>query len=160
MFGIGDLPVIALVAATAVWPILGATAEGVRRVIPAHLAVARTLGASRWETMRTVIPPSVQPSLLSGVRSGIGIGWVALVPAEMLGVTSGLGYEILNSKDQLAYHRITGLILIIGAIGFAVDVVARWAFRTRRERLDESRPVTDEAARPGQDQVTTPEYEI
>ena len=62
-----------------------------------------------------------------------------LVPAEMLGVTSGLGYQILNAKDQLAYHQITALILVIGTIGYAVDLVARWALRTPRERLQDSR---------------------
>lgn len=142
LIGIGDVPVIALVAATAVWPILMATVEGVGRVDAGHLEVARTLGASRRETVRSVVVPSVQPFVLSGLRAAIGIAWVVLVPAEMLGVTSGLGYEILNSKDQLAYHHVTALIVVIGTIGFAVDLVARRALRSRRERDEERRSVT------------------
>ena len=137
--GIGDRPVIALVAATTVWPILASTAEGVASVDPGHALVARALGASRSERIRTVTVPAVRPRVLSGLRMAIGIGWVVLVPAEMLGVTSGLGYQILNAKDQLAYHQITALILVIGTIGYAVDLVARWALRTPRERLQDSR---------------------
>ena len=109
IFGVGDAPVIALVFATAIWPIVLSTADGVRRIDPNHLRVARLLGATRWEQIRSVAWPSIQPAVLSGIRLAIGIGWVVLVPAEMLGVTSGLGYEILNARDQLdpgrQYHR-------------------------------------------------------
>lgn len=133
-FGIGDPPVVALVAAAAVWPILVATADGVRRVVPGHREVARSLGATRAEVLRHVTVPSIRPSVLAGLRQAIGLGWVVLVPAEMLGVTTGLGYQILNAKDQLAYHHITALILVIGTIGFVIDALARWALATRRER--------------------------
>lgn len=136
-FGIGSRPVIALVAAATVWPVLAATIDGVRGVVPGHRQVALGLGASRWEVVRRVVIPSIRPRVLGGVRAAIGIGWVVLVPAEMLGVTSGLGYQILNAKDQLAYHHITALIIVIGTVGYALDVLARWALANRRERRSE-----------------------
>lgn len=136
-FGVGTPPVVALVAAAAVWPIVSATADGVRGVQPGHLRVARTLRATRWEVLRHVVLPAIRPNVLAGLRLALGLGWVVLVPAEMLGVTSGLGYQILNAKDQLTYHHITALILVIGTIGYALDVVARWAFATPRERRAE-----------------------
>ncbi|MFV0534991.1 MAG: ABC transporter permease [Cumulibacter sp.] len=138
LVGIGDLPVIVLVALTTVWPILLATSAGVRSVDPGHRAVARALGASRIEALRTVVLPTVRPHALSGIRSAVALGWVVLVPAEMLGVTSGLGYQILNAKDQLAYHHITALLVVIGVLGLAIDVVARWVLRTPRQRREES----------------------
>lgn len=133
-FGIGDPPVIALVAAGAVWPVLSATSDAVRRVNPGHRQVARSLGASRWEVLRDVVIPSIQPGVLSGLRLALGIAWVVLVPAEMLGVTSGLGYQILNAKDQLNYHHISALIVVVGVVGFAIDALARWTLTTRREK--------------------------
>lgn len=138
-FGVGTLPVVALVAAAAVWPILTATADGVRGVRPAHRQVARNLGATPWEVVRHVVVPAIRPNVLAGLRLALGLGWVVLVPAEMLGVTSGLGYAVLNAKDQLAFHHITALIIVIGTIGFALDVVARWALATPRQRRDERR---------------------
>lgn len=134
VFGVGDAPVIALVFATAVWPIVLSTADGVRRIDPDHLRVARLLDATAWEQIRSVAWPSMQPAVLSGIRLAIGIGWVVLVPAEMLGVTSGLGYEILNARDQLAYSDIAALILVIGVLGYAIDSQTRWLLRTRRQR--------------------------
>lgn len=133
-FGVGDRPVVALVAAATVWPILIATADGVRAVNPGHREVARSLGATRRETLRLVVWPTIRPRVLAGIRAALGLGWVVLVPAEMLGVTSGLGYQVLNAKDQLAYPHITALIVVIGTLGFALDVVARWALATPRER--------------------------
>ncbi len=138
-FGVGTPPVVALVAAAAVWPIVSATADGVRGVQPGHLRVAWALRATRWEVLRHVVLPAIRPNVLAGLRLALGLCWVVLVPAEMLGVTSGLGYQILNAKDQLSYHHITALILVIGTIGYALDVVARWAFATPRERRDERR---------------------
>lgn len=135
-FGVGDPPVVALVAAGAVWPVLSSVADGVRRVNPGHLAVARSLGATRPEALWRVTWPSTRPALLAGVRQALGIAWVVLVPAEMLGVTSGLGYQIMNAKDQLAYHHITALIVVIGALGYLIDSVARWALATQRERQE------------------------
>lgn len=138
LVGIGDMPVITLVTVTTVWPILMATSAAVRAVNPGHRAVSRALGATRTEVLRTVVVPTVRPHVLTGIRSAVALGWVVLVPAEMLGVTSGLGYQILNAKDQLAYHHITALIVVIGVLGLAIDVLARWILRTPRQRREES----------------------
>lgn len=131
LFGIGDRPVYLLIAAATVWPVLLNTAAGVRELDRGYLLAARTLGASRWETLRFVVLPAVRPRILTGVRLALGIGWVVLVPAEMLGVTSGLGYEILNARDQLAYDRVMALILVIGVLGYVLDTLARQLLRGR-----------------------------
>jgi NitT/TauT family transport system permease protein len=125
LFGIGHRPVFFLVAAAAVWPIVLNTSAGVRAVDRELRMVARSLGATRWETTTSIVLPTVRPHLLTGVRLALGIGWVVLVPAEMLGVTSGLGYEILNARDQLAYQQVMGLILVIGVLGYLLDLLAR-----------------------------------
>ena len=54
-------------------------------------------------------------------RLAIGIVWIVLVPSEMLGVSSGLGYFILDARDRLDYTELLSIILIIGFIGFVLD---------------------------------------
>ena len=49
-----------------------------------------------------------------------------VVPAEMLGVDSGLGYAVLNTRDRLAYPELMAMILIIGAYGYLMDLGVRW----------------------------------
>jgi NitT/TauT family transport system permease protein len=130
LFGIGDRPVFFLVAAAAVWPIVLNTAAGVRSIDQGFLLAARSLGATPAETLTSVVLPAIRPHVLTGLRLALGIGWVVLVPAEMLGVTSGLGYEILNSRDQLAYDKVMAVILVIGLLGSLLDALARRALGT------------------------------
>ncbi|TCK22053.1 ABC transporter permease [Pseudonocardia endophytica] len=129
VFGIGHRPVFFLVAAAAVWPVVMNTVAGVRSVDPGHVLAARSLGATPFETLTSVVLPTIRPHVLTGLRLALGIGWVVLVPAEMLGVTSGLGYEILNSRDQLAYDKVMAVILVIGLLGYLLDTAARRVLR-------------------------------
>ncbi|WP_260853648.1 ABC transporter permease [Kocuria palustris] len=131
LFGVGHAPVIFLVAIAAIWPVAMNTASGVAALDPLHLQVARTLGATRPEILRTVVLPSIRPFTMTGVRLALGIAWVVIVPAEMLGVSSGLGYEILNARDRLAYDEMLVVILVIGLIGIALDSLAQWILRDR-----------------------------
>ncbi|MGN0102498.1 MAG: ABC transporter permease [Dietzia sp.] len=129
VFGIGNEPVIFLVAAAAVWPIMLSTSAGVHAMDPGYLDVARTMGANGWERLTRVVIPAVRPSILGGIRLALGTAWIVLVPAEMLGVRSGLGYQILNARDQLAYDQVMAVILVIGVLGFALDSLSRLILR-------------------------------
>lgn len=127
LFGIGHQPVIFLIAMAALWPILLSTSAGVRALDPGHLEVARSLGAGPVERLRHVIVPGVRPAMVSGLRLALGTAWIVLVPAEMLGVRSGLGYQILNARDQLAYDQVAAVIIVIGVLGYALDSLSRRA---------------------------------
>lgn len=129
VFGIGHEPVIFLVAAAAVWPVMLSTSAGVHAMDPGYLDVARSMGATGRERLISVVIPAVRPSILGGIRLALGTAWIVLVPAEMLGVRSGLGYQILNARDQLAYDQVMAVILVIGILGFALDALSRLLLR-------------------------------
>lgn len=117
-----DGAIIFLIAVAAIWPIVFATAAGVRRIDPAWFKVARNLGAKPIDTLVSVILPAISQDVLTGIRLALGVGWIVLVPAEYLGVTSGLGYAINDARDTLEYDRLAATVLIIGIIGFALDL--------------------------------------
>lgn len=125
VMGVGDKPIYFLLAFAAVWPILLNTAAGVRHLDPRWLQLAHSLSATRWEVLRRVVLPGVLGQVLTGVRLAIGILWIVLVPCEMLGVSAGLGYYILDTRDRLAYGELMALVLLIGLLGFALDFLAR-----------------------------------
>ena len=129
VFGVGDRPIYFLLTFAAVWPILLNTAEGVKNLEPSWLRLAASLSATRWETLRHVIFPGVLGHVLTGLRLAIGIVWIVLVPCEMLGVSAGLGYFILDTRDRLAYSELTAVVLIIGLLGFLLDAAARGLYR-------------------------------
>ena len=125
-FGVGDQPVYFLLAFAAVWPIMLNTMAGVHALDPRWLQLTKSLSATRWETMRGVVLPGVLGHVLTGTRLAIGIVWIVLVPCEMLGVSAGLGYFILDTRDRLDYQSLMATIVLIGLLGFLLD----WIFRT------------------------------
>jgi NitT/TauT family transport system permease protein len=127
VLGVGDAPVYFLLAFAAVWPILLSTAAGVAQLDRNWLLLARSLSATRRETVLRVILPGITAQILTGVRLAIGIIWIVLVPAEMLGVSAGLGYFVLDTRDRLAYSELMAAIVLIGALGYLLDHGARWA---------------------------------
>lgn len=123
--GVGEAPVIFLLAFATVWPIMLNTAAGVAALDPAWMRLAHSLSATRWETIARVVLPGCTSHILTGFRLAVGIGWIVLVPAEMLGVSSGMGYFVLDTRDRLAYDELMAGIVVIGCLGFVLDWLAR-----------------------------------
>lgn len=124
--GVGDAPVYFLLSFAAVWPIMLNTAAGVAQLDRNWLLLARSLSATRRELVLHVVLPGITAHILTGVRLAVGVIWIVLVPAEMLGVSAGLGYFILDARDRLAYPDLMAAILVIGLLGFLLDSLARW----------------------------------
>lgn len=124
--GVGEAPVIFLLSFAAVWPIMLNTAAGVAALDKSWLQLAHSLSATRLEVVWRIVLPGIVPHVLTGFRLALGIGWIVLVPAEMLGVSAGLGYFILDTRDRLAYDELMAGIVLIGCLGFALDLLARW----------------------------------
>ena len=129
VFGIGSGPVYFLVAIAAVWPIILNTAAGVRAADPQWLDAARCLGAGDKELLQFVLVRAALPQVLVGLQLALGVGWIVIVPAEMLGVASGLGYMILDFRDVSDYASVMALIMVIGVLGLAIDLPFRTAVR-------------------------------
>lgn len=134
VLGVGDAPVYFLLAFAGVWPIILNTAAGVRQLDPRWLQLARSLAATRAETLLRVVLPGILAHVLTGVRLAIGILWIVLVPAEMLGVSAGVGYFILDTRDRLAYSELMAMVLLVGLLGYALDMLARQAYRALGRR--------------------------
>ena len=140
LLGVGDAPVYFLVAVAAVWPVLINAAAGVHALDPGWLQVSRSLGATRTEQLRTIVLPGIRAHLATGVRVALGTAWIVIVPAEMLGVDSGLGYAILDARDRLRYDELMGIVLVIGLLGYTLDAAAqRVAAASRRRRRKPTR---------------------
>lgn len=113
--------IVFLIAIAAVWPIVFATAAGLAKVDPAWFKVAKNLGAKPWHMVTQIILPAIMFDILTGVRLALGVAWIVLVPAEFLGVTSGLGYSIADARETLSYDHLTAMVLTIGIMGYILD---------------------------------------
>jgi NitT/TauT family transport system permease protein len=113
--------IVFLIAIAAVWPIVFATAAGLAKVDPAWFKVAKNLGAKPWHMVTQIILPAIAFDILTGIRLALGVAWIVLVPAEFLGVTTGLGYSIADARETLSYDRLTAMVLTIGIMGYILD---------------------------------------
>lgn len=120
-FGIGDKPAIVLIFLAALWPLLINTIFGVRGIERTLIKVAKAARASEWLIFRDIILPAAMPAVFTGLRLGIGGGWLTVVTAEMIAVKSGLGYMILNAQLTFRSELIVAGIVVIGAIGLLAD---------------------------------------
>ena len=91
--------IIFLLAIASIWPVAFATAAGLSKVDPSWFKVAKNLGANPWHMLTQIILPAITFDILTGIRSALGVAWIVLVPAEFLGVTSGLGYSIADARE-------------------------------------------------------------
>jgi NitT/TauT family transport system permease protein len=120
-FATWDGAIVFLITVAAIWPVLFSTAQGVRRIDPLWFKVARNLGADGAQMLRRIILPAIGQDIFAGIRLAVGVAWIVLVPAEYLGVTSGLGYAINDARDTLEYDTLAAMVVVIGVIGFILD---------------------------------------
>jgi NitT/TauT family transport system permease protein len=106
----------------AFFPILLNTIQGVKSIPIEYLESARTLGARNLSILSKVIIPATLPMIVTGLRIGLGIGWMCLVAAEMMpGSNCGLGYLIWYAYELLRADIIVAGMVMIGFIGFLMD---------------------------------------
>jgi NitT/TauT family transport system permease protein len=122
-FGLGNPPAVFLIALGAFFPVLMNTVVGVRAVDNIYIRAAKNLGASPYVMFTRVILPAATPYILSGVRIGIGTGFICMIVAEMIAVNSGLGYRILEAREYFWSDKIIAGMFTIGLLGLAIDTV-------------------------------------
>lgn len=116
-----DGAIIFLIVMAAVWPIIFNLTQGMAKIDIGWIYVAKSFQANLFNQLRYAIIPAIAQDLITGLRLALGVSWVIIVPAEYLGVTSGLGYAINDARDTLDYSKLAALILAIGLIGFTID---------------------------------------
>lgn len=127
--GIGETGKIILLFLAALWIMAIAARSGVSGVKISKVHAAYSLGASKWQIMRHVIIPNSLPEIFTGARVAMGVCWGTVVAAELVAAEQGAGMMIMTaSKFQNTDIVIMGIILI-GVIGFGIDMLMRWAER-------------------------------
>jgi nitrate/nitrite transport system permease protein len=121
LFKSSQTTAIFVIAISSIWPILLNTIFGVRSIPKSYLDVARTLGTSRWATLRHIVLPAAAPNIVAGLRVGIGIAWLVIIAAEMLTGGTGIGYYVWNEWNDLSISSIITAILVIGGVGLVLD---------------------------------------
>ena len=133
-FGLGTPVVVFIIWNSVFFLIFANTMLGVRSLATVLEDGVRTLGASRMHVITRVLIPGALPHILEGLRSGLGFGWRALIAAEIIGATTGLGAMIYQAKEFLRSDVIVTGVIVIAAIGLLLDAVLGLVERRTVER--------------------------
>lgn len=125
-FGISDLQNQFIIFLGIFFPLLINTIAGVKNVEHNIVRAARCLGASEFDVLVKVVFRAALPQIVTGVRVGLGVGWMALVAAELVGATSGLGWLISDARSVLRTDIILVGMISIGVAGLLIDQGLRW----------------------------------
>lgn len=120
-FGAGEPSAFFLVSLGAFFPIFTNSFLGVSQVQTGTLEVAVCHGASKPFIFNKIILPQALPSVFSGLQTGLGVAWMIVITAELVGVQSGLGYFIQISRAQLQIDNVIAGMGMIGLIGYGLN---------------------------------------
>ncbi|MDL4817579.1 ABC transporter permease [Actinomadura opuntiae] len=128
-FGIGETSKIALIFFGVLPVVTVATLGALDAVPPDLLNASRSLGASQLRTMLHVRLRAAVPGVITGMRIAMGGAWTAIIAAEMIAATGGVGYLILQAGNYLQTPLIFSGIAEIAVLGFAFDGLLRLLLR-------------------------------
>jgi NitT/TauT family transport system permease protein len=134
-FGIGDGAGIFLIFLSSFFPITVGTMAAVRNISLVHQRSAMNFGLHGVELFRRVVLPAAIPQIITSLRIALGVAWLVIVAAEMVGMDSGLGYLINDARNMgKRFDLVAATMVTIGVIGIVLDLLIR-----RLENFDEVR---------------------
>jgi taurine transport system permease protein len=122
-FGLGLSAQVFVVCLAAFAPMVINTYTGVRLVNPTLIAAARVHGASAWDVQTNVVIPSALPMIFTGLRISLQVCWMALVAAELVGSTSGLGHIMIIAERDLNPAMIAAGMIFVAFLGVLMTAI-------------------------------------
>lgn len=120
-FGIGDSMKIQFLAFGIIVYLLPIVVQRVQDVATVYQQTAFTLGASKWQTIKSVFAPGVLCKLIDDIRVLVAISWTYIIVAEMLNKSGGIGGMIYTASRQGRIDKVFAMLFVIILVGFIQD---------------------------------------
>ena len=120
-FGIFEASKVALIATGAFFPIYLSLMAGIHAVDRKLVEVGRVYQLGPWSLIRRILVPAALPAWLVGVRSGLGLAWMFVIAAELMGASEGLGYLLLDGQMVGNAAQILGALVLFALLGKLTD---------------------------------------
>ncbi|MFC7324080.1 ABC transporter permease [Halorubrum rutilum] len=124
-FGIGEGAKVLLIAVGAFFPVYLNLSAGIGNVSEDLLEVAEVYDLGRVESLRRVVFPAAVPSLLVGIRGGVGLAWMFVVAAELIAASEGIGFLLSDGRVLARPDVIVGSILLFAFFGNLSDLAVK-----------------------------------
>ncbi|MCF2640796.1 ABC transporter permease [Roseburia hominis] len=119
--GIGESSKVVIIVLVAFFQILVNTQSGIESTPKEYIEVAKLYKLSRWKTFTKVYLPHAVPQMLVGLRLGLGGSWMAVVAAELIAATSGIGYRMSSARSNMQSDVVIVYMIVVGIIGVLMD---------------------------------------
>lgn len=138
--GIDEAQKISIIVMACFFPIFLGFRSGFAQVDPKLIEVGRMGGLTRMQLLRRIVLPGSLSAIVVGLRLGLGYGWRALVGAELIASSAGLGYMILDAQDMARPDVVLVGIIVIGCLGLLADWglkrLVHWRFPWMQQNLE------------------------
>jgi len=133
-FGVGEKTTMFLIGLAAFFPIFINAAQGAANISVSFLRAGAMLGANKLTLFTTVILPASFPSLVAGLRIGLGISWAYVVLGELTGVDKGLGAVMMDARMLGHVDVVMVTMVYIAILGWLSDKILFGVLRLFRLR--------------------------
>lgn len=128
-FGIGESAKFYIIFMAGFVNIVVNTYAGAKQVDENMLGVAYMLGANKWQAFFHVVIPSCVPYIFAGMQVGLSTCWMAVLAAEMVSSTEGVGWAITAGQEAGDMTQIFVGIIAIAVVGLLLAALMRWMER-------------------------------
>lgn len=122
-FGIGESSKIIVIVIAAYFPILLNTMNGIKRTDSKLIEVGNMYNLSKWKLFTKIYFPSALPSIFVGLKLGLGISWMAVVGAEIIASSSGIGYRMNDARSLMQPEVVFVGMFVIALLGIIMDQI-------------------------------------
>lgn len=127
--GIGESSKVVIIVMAAFFPILVNTMSGITQTPQAYVEVAKLYNLNKLQTFLKVYLPHALPNIFVGLKLGLGVSWMAVVGAEMIAATSGIGYRMSDARNLMRSDIVIACMIVIGIVGLFMDKFIGVLFR-------------------------------
>ncbi len=124
--GIGEPSKISLIAVGVFFPVYLNIVAGIQGVDRKLIEVGRIYQLTPFQLTKRIILPAALPSFITGMRSGLGLGWMFVVAAELMGASEGLGYLLVVGQNTYSPDTVIASILLFAILGKTTDALLKW----------------------------------
>lgn len=119
--GIGEGSKVVIIFIASVFPILVNTQAGISSTPDSLLEVAQLYKLSKFHTFLRVYLPHALSGIQTGLKLGLGVSWMAVVAAELIASTSGIGYTMSYARTLMLSNVVILCMIVVGMVGILMD---------------------------------------
>ena len=127
--GIGQISKVVLIVIAATFPILVNTQGGMEGTPDGLVEVAKLYKLNGFEKFIRVYLPHALPQILVGLKLGLSVSWMAVVGAELIASTAGIGYRLSNARSMMQSSVLILCMIVVGLIGILMDKILGAVFK-------------------------------